>query len=124
MSPVCRSAISCRAAPASRSPASSLTALALIVTSFLDIKFGWPAAIGGTATALAVLLTERASPWPVIRHVSWSVIPLVAGLFVLVRAIEGTGLIDSVTQELVALVQHSQAQAAAVAGGIVAVHPI
>lgn len=98
-----------------------LTALALIVTSFLDIKFGWPAAIGGTATALAVLLTERASPWPVIRHVSWSVIPLVAGLFVLVRAIEGTGLIDSATRGLVALVQHSEALAAAVAGGSVAV---
>jgi arsenical pump membrane protein len=72
-------------------------------------------------TAVAVLVIERASPWPVIRHVSWSVIPLVAGLFVLVRAIEGTGLIDSVTRELIALVQHSEALAAAVAGGSIAI---
>ena len=98
-----------------------LTALALIVTSFLDIKFGWPAAIGGSATVIAVLLTERASPWPVIRHVSWSVIPLVAGLFVLVRAIEGTGLIADVTRALTALAQHSEVLAAAAAGGSIAV---
>jgi arsenical pump membrane protein len=98
-----------------------LTALALIAASFLDVRLGWPAAIGGTLTAVAVLVIERASPWPVIRHVSWSVIPLVAGLFVLVRAIEGTGLIDSVTRELIALVQHSEALAAAVAGGSIAI---
>jgi len=98
-----------------------LTALALIVTSFLDIKFGWPAAIGGVATALAVLATERASPWPVIRHVSWNIIPLVAGLFVLVRAIEGTGLVGGLTRDLVALAQHSEVLAAACAGGVIAV---
>ena len=98
-----------------------LTALALIAASFLDVRLGWPAAIGGTLTAVAVLVIERAAPWPVIRHVSWSVIPLVAGLFVLVRAIEGTGLIDSVTRELIALVQHSEALAAAVAGGSIAI---
>ena len=56
-----------------------------------------------------------------IRRVSWSVIPLVAGLFVLVRAIEGTGLIADVTHALVTLAQHSQTQAAVAAGGIVAV---
>ena len=98
-----------------------LTALALIVTSFLDIKFGWPAAIGGVATALAVLATERASPWPVIRHVSWSIIPLVAGLFVLVRAIEGTGLIAGVTRELAALAHQSETLAAMAAGGAIAI---
>jgi len=98
-----------------------LTALALIVTSALDIKFGWPAAIGGVLTVIAVLATERASPWPVLRHVSWSVIPLVAGLFVLVRAIEGTGLIADVTHGLAALVQQSQTAAAWAAGGAIAV---
>jgi len=98
-----------------------LTALALIVTSALDIKFGWPAAIGGVATVVAVLVTERASPWPVICHVSWSIIPLVAGLFVLVAAIEGTGLIADVTQGLAVLARQSQTLAAAAAGGIIAV---
>jgi arsenical pump membrane protein len=96
------------------------TALALIAASFLDFRLGWPAAIGGALTVLAVLATERAAPWPVIRHVSWSVIPLVAGLFVLVRAIEGTGLIGEATRGLVALAQHSEALAAAVTGGTVA----
>src|SRR3569832_2275142 len=73
-----------------------LTALALIVTSFLDIKFGWPAAIGGVLTALAVLLTERASPWPNNQQKTKNNNPKGAGLFVLVRAIDGTGLIADV----------------------------
>lgn len=98
----------------------AVTALALIVTSALDIKFGWPAAIGGVATVIAVLVTEHASPWPVIRHVSWSIIPLVAGLFVLVRAIEATGLIVDVTLALATLAHQSQTMAAVAAGGVIA----
>ncbi|HWE77108.1 MAG TPA: arsenic transporter [Pseudolabrys sp.] len=98
-----------------------LTALALIVSSALDIKFGWPAAIGGVATVTAVLVTEHASPWPVLRHVSWSIVPLVAGLFVLVRAVEGTGVIADVTLGLAALAQQSQTVAAIAAGGVIAV---
>ena len=38
------------------------------------------------------LLAGR-SPWTLARHVSWGVLPLVAGLFVLVEALDRTGVI-------------------------------
>ena len=44
-------------------------------------------------TAIAVMILKRASPWPTIKGVCWGVLPLVAGLFVLVEALDKTGLI-------------------------------
>ena len=46
----------------------------------------------GVLTAVVVLLSSRTSPWPVLQGISWGVLPLVAGLFVLVEALEQTGL--------------------------------
>ncbi len=40
--------------------------------------------------------------WRCVRHISWGVLPLVAGLFVLVEALENTG----VTNDLAALLGH------------------
>jgi hypothetical protein len=56
----------------------------------------------------------------VLRHVSWSVIPLVAGLFVLVRAVERTGLIDTVTTAFMDVVARTEVGAAVLAAGVVA----
>jgi arsenical pump membrane protein len=69
------------------------TAIALIVSSALDIQLGLPTAIAGALTTIIVLIVERKGPWGTIKHVSWSVLALVAGLFVLVEAIAKTGLI-------------------------------
>jgi arsenical pump membrane protein len=35
---------------------------------------------------------NRQSPWPILRNVSWEVLPLVAGLFVLVEGLDRTGI--------------------------------
>src|SRR6185437_75642 len=69
------------------------TAIALIVSSALDVQLGLPTAIAGALTTSIVLIVERKGPWGTIKHVSWSVLALVAGLFVLVEALERTGLI-------------------------------
>ncbi|HKV13614.1 MAG TPA: arsenic transporter [Reyranella sp.] len=69
------------------------TAIALIVSSALDIQLGLPTAIAGALTTIIVLIVERKGPWGTIKHVSWSVLALVAGLFVLVEALAKTGLI-------------------------------
>ena len=53
---------------------------------------GLPTALAGLGTAAAVLLIARRSPWPVLGAISWSVLPLVAGLFVLVEALDHTGV--------------------------------
>ncbi|HET7413549.1 MAG TPA: SLC13 family permease [Pararhizobium sp.] len=66
--------------------------IVLLVASASGVSLGWPTAVAGSLTVLAVLMIEGRSPWPVVRSVSWSTLILVAGLFVIVRAIEDTGL--------------------------------
>lgn len=69
-----------------------ITAVALLVASALDSPLGLPTAITGTLTAIVVLVTARKSPVEIIKNVSWSVLPLVAGLFILVGALNKTGV--------------------------------
>jgi arsenical pump membrane protein len=45
-------------------------------------------------TSAAIVALNRQSPWPVLRNVSWDVLPLVAGLFVLVESLDRTGVIE------------------------------
>jgi arsenical pump membrane protein len=73
------------------------TACVLLASSAADIQLGLPTAIAGAVTALIVLIRERKPPWQVLRDVSWGVLPLVAGLFVLVEALANTGVIMMIT---------------------------
>ncbi len=77
-----------------------LTALLLLVVSALDIELGLPTALAGIATAVIVSLLAGRSPLTLARSVSWGVLPLVAGLFVLVEALDRTGVIAWVAQGL------------------------
>ena len=70
-----------------------LTAVLLLIVSALDVELGLPTALAGIATAVIVSLLAGRSPWTLARHVSWGVLPLVAGLFVLVEALDRTGVI-------------------------------
>jgi arsenical pump membrane protein len=91
------------------------TAVALMTASAL----GWP--LGPPALALAVLSTFAAavaadqSPLAIVKGVSWSVLLLAAGLFVLVQALEGTGVLA----QLRAIVDHSRGPALASAAAAV-----
>jgi arsenical pump membrane protein len=72
------------------------TAIVLLATSALGIPLGLPTAISGAATAALVLMHERLSPWPTLGNIDWGVLPLVAGLFVIVAALQRTGLIHDI----------------------------
>jgi arsenical pump membrane protein len=76
------------------------TAVLLLTASAFGIQLGLPTAIAGCATAAIVLIRERKSPWSALKNVSWSVLPLVAGLFVLVEALDKSGLIRMVSVSL------------------------
>ena len=77
------------------------TALLLLVAmSAFDLPLGLPTAAAGVATTLGVCLLARRSPIALARQVSWSVLPLVAGLFVLVEALDRTGVIAHVAEAL------------------------
>jgi arsenical pump membrane protein len=97
------------------------TAIVLLVSSAMDIALGLPTAIAGTATAVVVLICERKGPWIVVKDISWGVLPLVAGLFVLVEALDKTGLIGMITALLRDEAQRSVIWAAWGAGIVVAV---
>ena len=92
------------------------TAVALLIASALDVQLGLPTAIAGIITALIVLALERKSPWSTIKDISWSVLPLVAGLFVLVEALDKSGLIGLIGTFLRDQTEHSAPAAAAGAG--------
>ncbi len=96
------------------------TALALLAASAFDLQLGLPTAICGLVTAAIVLLVKKANPWHTVKEISWSVLPLVAGLFVLVEALDKAGLIRMVSDTLHDAAQRSAAEAAWGAGILLA----
>ena len=95
------------------------TAGLLLVASARDMELGLPTAIAGIVTLLAVSAMARTSPVLLLRAVSWSVLPLVAGLFILVEALDRTGVIAAVAQAIRAA-SADPARGAAVTGPILA----
>ncbi|SDP73467.1 arsenite efflux membrane protein ArsB [Mucilaginibacter sp. OK268] len=85
----------------------AITAIILLAASALDIQLGLPTAITGILTSAIVIIRARKNPWVVIKDVSWSVLPLVGGLFVLVEALSKTGI----TQMLNVLLHQSAQEA-------------
>ncbi|CAI9120344.1 arsenic transporter [Brytella acorum] len=77
-----------------------LTAILLVTISAFDRPLGLPTALAGLVTALGVSALARRSPLTLAREISWGVLPLVAGLFVLVEAIDSTGLIGEIARIL------------------------
>ncbi|MEO8812582.1 MAG: SLC13 family permease [Caulobacteraceae bacterium] len=99
----------------------AVTGAALLIVSGLDLALGGPTFALGAATAGIVSIRKRAAPWATIRGISWSILPLVAGLFVLVEALNRTGAIGALAGALAASARTSEAWTAAVAGTAVAV---
>ncbi|GGF35156.1 arsenic transporter [Aliidongia dinghuensis] len=94
----------------------ALTALVLLLASAFGQPLGLPTFLAGTLTAAAVLLQQRTVPWALLRGVSWSVLPLVGGLFVLVAGVAETGVLQDLAQQLRATADGSVAHAAWTAG--------
>ena len=64
----------------------------LLTCSALDIPLGVPTCCAGLFALILVAMKDRASPKTALRNVSWGVIPLVAGLFVIVEALNRAGM--------------------------------
>ena len=97
------------------------TALGLLLVSWFDKPLGLPTCILGTLTAAVVLIRDRANPWPMLKDMSWSVLLLVAGLFVVVEALQRTGLTDALVHALNAGIKGSLLGTAAAASAVLAV---
>jgi arsenical pump membrane protein len=96
------------------------TGAVLLTASALDVQLGLPTFLAGVATALLVFTRARSGLREVMRGVSWGVLPLVAGLFVMVEALERTGVTASLADLLRSAVQDSAAHAAWASGLLVA----
>jgi arsenical pump membrane protein len=97
-----------------------VTAVVLLIVSAFDIQLGLPTAILGALTAAIVLIKERSSPLALVKDISWSILPLVAGLFVMVEMLQQTGVIAYLAHHVQAATQRHEAVSAASAGSVIA----
>jgi arsenical pump membrane protein len=106
-------------APGKRAAAGiALTAVVLLAASAFDLQLGWPTFLAAIATALLVLTKSETGPTDILKHISWGVLPLVAGLFVLVEALDHTGVTTALANALASLTQHSPPGAAAITAAL------
>jgi arsenical pump membrane protein len=63
----------------------------LLAASALNKDLGLPACLSALAVAGILLVKTQTNPMRIVRDISWSVLPLVAGLFVLMEAIVSIG---------------------------------
>jgi arsenical pump membrane protein len=96
----------------------AVTAMALIAASSIGQDLGLPTFVCGVAVTLLVLIRERKPPWPVLADVSWSVIPLVGGLFILVESLNRTGVLPALARLLKTMV-HAAPHSASWAAGLI-----
>ena len=96
-----------------------VTAVLLTGASALGWQLGLPTCAAGIVTLMGVTALRRSSPWPLLREISWGIIPLVAGLFVLVEALDQSGVILALSESLRAGVRQSPVITAAGSGVVV-----
>jgi arsenical pump membrane protein len=71
----------------------AVAATTLVTYSALGLSLGTPTCCSAVAAVGVVAARDRAIPGRIAKGVSWSVLPLVAGLFVIVEALQNAGLL-------------------------------
>lgn len=72
-----------------------ISAAILVVAASLGANVGITAAVAGMCSLVVVLIADRHAAPKVMRNAQWSIVPLVAGMFVVVAAVAQTGLLGS-----------------------------
>ena len=99
----------------------ALTAVVLMTVSALNIPLGAPTCLMGLLTTAVVLVRRREGPWATLKGVSWSILPLVAGLFVMVQALQDTGVIAALARLVSTVLRQAPATGPWALGGMLAV---
>jgi arsenical pump membrane protein len=73
-----------------------LAAAALLASSALGVPLGAPTCVAGVVALLLVACKDRTAPGHALRNVSWGVLPLVAGLFMIVEALNLAGMLHAI----------------------------
>jgi arsenical pump membrane protein len=82
----------------------AVTVIVLLAASSLGMDLGLPTCLVALVITAAVSIKARSNPWGLAREISWSTLALVAGLFVMVEAMESIGAMHR-TQEWFAQAQ-------------------
>jgi arsenical pump membrane protein len=90
----------------------------LLTASALKQDLGLPTCLAALAITAVVSIKARQNPWKLAKEISWSTILLVAGLFILVDAVESQGALQ-LTQSWLAWAQHLAPSAGALVVGFV-----
>jgi arsenical pump membrane protein len=99
----------------------ALTVVVLLSASAFDRPLGLPTFCAGASLTAIVLVIARQSPLPILKDISWSVLPLVAGLFVVVAGLNRTGALSALAGNLHDAAAASPQATSWVAGIVVAV---
>jgi arsenical pump membrane protein len=99
----------------------ALTVVVLLSASAFDQPLGFPTFCAGASLTALVLVIARQSPLPILKDVSWSMLPLVAGLFVVVAGLNQTGALSALARNLHDAAAASPQSTSWVAGIVVAV---
>lgn len=94
----------------------ALAAVVLVGASALGRDLGAPTLACGFLAVLAASVIAVRSPLPTLKHIAWGVLPLVAGLFVLVAGLEHVGGIRLIADWLAGHEQSAPGQTAFLAG--------
>jgi arsenical pump membrane protein len=78
----------------------ALTVAMLLSASAFDWPLGLATFCAGASLTAIVPMIGRQSPLPILKDVSWGVLPLVAGLFVLVAGMNQTGVLSALAYNL------------------------
>jgi arsenical pump membrane protein len=77
-----------------------IAAVALVSSSALGLSLGAPTCCAAVSAMAVVAWRDRSIPLKIAKGVYWSVLPLVAGLFVIVEALQNAGLLRVGLMEL------------------------
>lgn len=98
-----------------------VTATVLLAASAMNMELGLPTLITGIITSAIVLTRARKNPVNVIKGISWTVLPLVAGLFVVVEALNKTGMAQHLSAVLNDAIAQSETAAVWLSGTVTAI---
>src|SRR6202795_3485233 len=99
----------------------ALTVVVLLSASAFGRPLGLPTFCAGASLTAIVLVIARQSPLPILKNISWSVLPLVAGLFFVVAGWNRAGALSALAGSLHDAAVPSRQATSWVAGIVVAV---
>jgi arsenical pump membrane protein len=92
------------------------TSVVLLAASAAGLQLGLPTFLAGVATTIVVLLSSQLGLRATVKDIAWGILPLVAGLFVIVEALEQSGATAALAAMVQQLLGYSGMLAASVTG--------